>query len=721
MKKATLLLAMFAVLCVFATTSTAVVVYQNDYEGGTAGAGAGGWNWGTTICTHSAVFADDGAGNIVVRHTGTVNNNTTAAADARFGSKWDITLSGNTSADPADYTVSFDIRNVSGNWNPIEEGFAVVTWAPGTTSGDDQGHGYPVTSAAQADGWVHVEFNLADWSNNWWQGVNWDLTQSRWSIEIGQPWPGLSIAPGVSFVQIWEMDNLKIIMGSDIEAHDQVVLPDNGDGTAGTLISQTQAQVTFGWNAGGDPGYLDGYRVNPAIKGHYIYLTNGNPADPNLYLLDYVAQVHNADPNLTDPYNEYGPVTVNQATAYNWQIEEAVADPNGNPFPAGNSNNIAGQVWSFTTVAATPTIVTGPAHAVADSNGNALFSVTTGPVATDVRWFKVGSPDIQLADGGIYSGTQTRTLAITGATIADEGQFYCVAYNGNPDEGGIPSAPSNSAKLWYPRLVSHYPFEVMNEGVTPDILSGFDLTMMSADTGTDLPVLDAASKVGSYGLKFNNPAADPADPENVDGQYAVAAMGAGDYLDITISAWVYSSSGGAWHRIVDFGNDTDHYIFLCTNTYGEAGRVRFAVKNGADTEQGINSEIGALPTGEWTHVAATLTGTTGRLYLNGELIATGTIERNPVDFAPMVNNYIGKSQWPDPYFNGAIDDLKIWNYAISTLDVANEYLDIAGGSVCNREIYDMQAYDTNGNCRIDLPDFASFAERWLEDQRIYAD
>ena len=31
------------------------------------------------------------------------------------------------------------------------------------------------------------------------------------------------------------------------------------------------------------------------------------------------------------------------------------------------------------------------------------LSVTTGAVATHFRWFKVGYPDTQLADGGIYS------------------------------------------------------------------------------------------------------------------------------------------------------------------------------------------------------------------------------------------------------------------------------------------------------------------------------
>ncbi len=695
---------MLVALC--AATSFGVVIYDNP-NGGTTAA----WNWGTDICTHSVAAVDIGGGNIVIRHTGVVSNTSGEGKNARFGSKWDFTVSGNTSANPADYNVSFDIRNVSGNWNPIVLGVAIVTPNP-AVGGDQYGHGYANLSISQADGWVHVKFNMADYVNNWWQGANWDLLQSTWSMEIGQPWPGDVMPNGTSFTQVWEMDNLKITMGSDAEAHEPEVLPANDDGSSGTLISQTQAQVTFRWKAGGDPAYLTAYRVNPAIKGHYLYLSNGNPSDPNLYLLDYVQQIHNADPNLTDPYNMYGPVSVKQATEYSWKVEEAIADPNGNPYPAGHQNNIMGPIWTFHTIAATPVILVGPENALADFNGNASFKVTAGPAATDFRWFKVGSPDMQLSDGGIYSGTHTTTLVITGATAADEGRYYCIAYNGSPEAGGIASTPSNSARLWYPRLVSHYPFETLTNNVSPDIISGFDATMKQAGSGP-LPGLNSTdAKVGTSSLLLDN-----ANAQSADGQYAQIPAGVVDYQDMTISLWIRPSSTLGWSRALDFGNGTSSYLFITPDAGW--GVMRFAIRTPSINEQLL--ETSAIPAGQWHHVAVTLTGNTGRLYRDGELVATNTsMTINPIDVGAILN-YIGKSQWPDPEFNGMIDDLKIWNYALTTVDVAKEYLAIQGGSVCNREIYDQQAYDTNGNCIIDLPDFVSFAARWLENDRIYAD
>ncbi len=197
---------LFVLMCACAATSFGDIIYDNP-TGGTMWA----WNWGDNGMTHTATEVDLGGGNYVVHHEGVVDNTTGGDVNYRFGSKWDITMSGNTSADPADYTISYDLRNVSGNWDPMPLALAVVTANP--VAGTDQyGHGYAVVNLVQADGWVHVEFNLADYVNDWWQGSDWDLTNATWSVEVGMPWPGISTPDGTSFTQVWEMDNLQIDM-----------------------------------------------------------------------------------------------------------------------------------------------------------------------------------------------------------------------------------------------------------------------------------------------------------------------------------------------------------------------------------------------------------------------------------------------------------------------------------------------------------------------------
>ena len=85
-------------------------------------------------------------------------------------------------------------------------------------------------------------------------------------------------------------------------------------------------------------------------------------------------------------------------------------------------------------------------------------------------------------------------------------------------------------------------------------------------------------------------------------------------------------------------------------------------------EQRLNAPPPAV--GEWTHVAITLIGNTGTLYVNGAPVDTQTIILNPSDVAP-TTNYLGKSQFTaDPVFNGAIDHFRIYNRGLSASEVA---------------------------------------------------
>jgi hypothetical protein len=519
---------------------------------------------------------------------------------------------------------------------------------------------------------------------------------------------------------------LKLIILQENVPHNPTTTPLNPDGSAGTPISLTQAQVTLGWEAAKDEDSL----VLPTILRHNIYLSKGIASDdPNVYLYDSVDQVHNADPSLTDPHNEFGPLTLNRGVTYYWQIEE-VMDNGAGGYAAGEPNNIMGEVWSFVMVPATVSVTAvAPAYNVVDAGNDLIVSVVGAAVDT-YQWYKIGDPDVALTDGDDYAGVNTDTLTLYDVQVADEGYYYCVVTN------TLPSTASNRdtgpARVMTKRLMNHYAMESMDydvnpNGITPDAVSGFDLRMASNDTGTDVPVLEANTApglTGSYSLKFDNPRATPADPNNVDAQYAQIDEGmVAAYQDITISAWVYSSGGSNWNRIVDFGNNTDNYVFVCLNPGSVNNAVRFAVKV-TGTEQSVTSPAEAVPVGEWTFITATLSGNTARMYVNGERVAVNTSMTNdPISFAPTTQNWVARSMWGagDGYFNGMLDALKIWNYGLSAQEVGYEYLMTVTDQpwVCDREAWQadalMAALDVNDDCRIDMIDLAAFAGKWLED------
>jgi len=150
--------------------------------------------------------------------------------------------------------------------------------------------------------------------------------------------------------------------------------------------------------------------------------------------------------------------------------------------------------------------------------------------------------------------------------------------------------------------------------------------------------------------------------------YLVLPTHIGECTDFTFAAWVYWNGGNAWQRIFDFGNNTTQYMFLTPSSVSNTLRFGITTSGNGSGEQQVNTT--GLPVGQWTHVAVTLNGNVGMIYVNGVPRATNTsMTLNPSDFQPS-NNYIGKSQWPDPLFNGMIDDVMIADYALDAAQIA---------------------------------------------------
>ncbi len=135
--------------------------------------------------------------------------------------------------------------------------------------------------------------------------------------------------------------------------------------------------------------------------------------------------------------------------------------------------------------------------------------------------------------------------------------------------------------------------------------------------------------------------------------------------ELTVSMWVFNMSyTGSWHRLFDFGYDTNHYMFL---TPSNGSKMRFAIKNGGE-EQVVDAPT-ALPN-KWKHVAVTIGSGRVAIFIDGEEVSASTgITIRPCDIRP-VFNYLGRSQFnSDPMFAGYMEDVRIYNYALSSSEV----------------------------------------------------
>jgi hypothetical protein len=141
--------------------------------------------------------------------------------------------------------------------------------------------------------------------------------------------------------------------------------------------------------------------------------------------------------------------------------------------------------------------------------------------------------------------------------------------------------------------------------------------------------------------------------------------------DLTISTWVKLDTIGQFSRIFDFGNNAQEYMFLTPGMLN--GKLGFAIStsgNGAETQ--ILTDT-ALTAGAWTHLRLTIKHnadgrtSTGTIYVNGQQAGQNTsMALSPADLGRTMNNYLGKSQFPDPNLSASFEDFRIDGEVIDT-------------------------------------------------------
>lgn len=131
--------------------------------------------------------------------------------------------------------------------------------------------------------------------------------------------------------------------------------------------------------------------------------------------------------------------------------------------------------------------------------------------------------------------------------------------------------------------------------------------------------------------------------------------------NFTIEGWVFVRSYNNWSRLVDFAdgpNTNNVYLALSQGTLGYPTMGVFTNNNGNPVVKATSQ----LPTNQWVHLAATLSGTTGTIYINGIPAGSGTL--NVAPNVVRTNNYIGRSNYGgDSYANAIFDEIRIWNVA----------------------------------------------------------
>ncbi|GAA4721259.1 beta-L-arabinofuranosidase domain-containing protein [Phytohabitans rumicis] len=169
---------------------------------------------------------------------------------------------------------------------------------------------------------------------------------------------------------------------------------------------------------------------------------------------------------------------------------------------------------------------------------------------------------------------------------------------------------------------------------------------------------------------------------SVPGRFGVAAenvRGSYQYIElptnivntsaaVTLAVWVKPTHAAGGARVIEFGDDSGRYGYLAANNAD--GVPRFAITvDGAGKEQGVNGTE-PLPPGEWSHLAVTIEGTTGTLYVNGVPVGVHTtMTLNPAKLG-FVRTWLGRSAFADAVFAGAFAELNLWSRALTAAEIA---------------------------------------------------
>jgi carbonic anhydrase/acetyltransferase-like protein (isoleucine patch superfamily) len=160
-------------------------------------------------------------------------------------------------------------------------------------------------------------------------------------------------------------------------------------------------------------------------------------------------------------------------------------------------------------------------------------------------------------------------------------------------------------------------------------------------------------------------------------QYADLPDDVSDMRDITVCGWIKWSGGAANQKIFQFGDGFDKWMYLTPKN--DAGKTEFAITTTGISGTQVLQKSSGVPTGTWTHIAVTLEGNIGVLYINGVPVYANSITinpdqlRGPDTFDGGCDNYLGRGYNPDEYFSGRLDDVRVYSRSLSALEIADIY------------------------------------------------
>ena len=355
-------------------------------------------------------------------------------------------------------------------------------------------------------------------------------------------------------------------------------------------------------------------------------------------------------PNAIKQYESPGTYSVSlTVTGSGWSITQTYANliaaipppPTAVNFTASPTNGNAPLVAYFT-----PTLTGGTITNWQWSFGDGNTVAGTGSVVPPVTWSyaNAGSYNVSLTvtgPGGSITQTNPNFITVSTSSLG----------SGTGSGTGTGSSATQSG------LVAAYGFDEYRVGSSVLDSSGL------GNLGSSLNTVQVTGGKFGKAMQFNGTNA----WVTVNNSKSLA-LGTG----MTLEAWVYPVAAMSGMETVVMKEQPATATSTGTATYllaanNSANQPMSAVWNGNEATLNGNTQI---PPNQWTHLATTYDGQYQNMYINGVLVET-LPQNGAITTSTGVLRIGGNSIWGG-YFNGYIDEVRIYNMALSNTQIISD-------------------------------------------------
>ncbi len=205
-----------------------------------------------------------------------------------------------------------------------------------------------------------------------------------------------------------------------------------------------------------------------------------------------------------------------------------------------------------------------------------------------------------------------------------------------------------------PTLLAHYSFE----GNAYDSTGNYNGTLYGNPQFTD--------GISGQTLQFDG----IDDYANLGKNLADIGIYGGENGVVTASAWVKPEDVDKYNMIIQGAG----FRYLSAGASGnKKGKIIAMVKDTTNNKNYWPISNSKINSNEWTFVTFAFEGGKGyKIYINGNL-DNEIAEPNIKLYSYLTKAFLGKGTSAETYFKGEIDEVKIWNYALTEDEIKREY------------------------------------------------